>query len=226
MNTERERILARIRSALGRGPLQAAEREAVSERLHSRAPHPLPRWSEPAVDRFSRRALEAAATLATIDGIDALTREVADYLDAHDLPGALRIADEDELTGLQWGRLQTTVGASDGSDRVCLAPAFAGIAETGTLVLLSSRGSPTTLNFLAEHHLVVVHESRILPHPEDLWSELRELAGGLPRTVNLITGPSRTADIEQTIQIGAHGPRHLHVILIRSAPGSRPVADS
>ena len=51
---------------------------------------------------------------------------------------------------------------------------------------------------------------------EDAWDRLRaaEGEGRLPRTVNFITGPSRTGDIEQTIQMGAHGPRRLHVILV------------
>jgi L-lactate dehydrogenase complex protein LldG len=40
----------------------------------------------------------------------------------------------------------------------------------------------------------------------------------LPRTVNLITGPSRTGDIEQRIQLGAHGPRRLHIVLVEDAP--------
>lgn len=226
MNTERERILARIRSALGRGPLQSAERQAVEQRLHSRAPHPLPHWSGSNRDRFSQRLRAAAATLSEIDAIDALTGEVGRYLDEHGLPAALRLADEEELTTLPWGPVRTATGPSNGTDRVCLSLAFAGIAETGTLALLSSPRTPTTLNFLSEHHLVVLHEQRILRHPEELWSELRSRPAGLPRAVNLVTGPSRTADIEQTIQIGAHGPRHLHVILIRSAPDNRPEADS
>ena len=48
----------------------------------------------------------------------------------------------------------------------------------------------------------------------DLWARLRMESRGMPRALNLITGPSRTADVEQTIQLGAHGPRSVHVILL------------
>ncbi len=95
-----------------------------------------------------------------------------------------------------------------------MTAAFAGIAETGTLVLLSDAQSPTTLNFLPDVHVVVLRREQIVRRIEDVWQRLRDEVAGMPRTVNFITGPSRTADIEQTIQLGAHGPRSLHVILI------------
>jgi L-lactate dehydrogenase complex protein LldG len=223
---ERERILSRIRNALGRGPLQAAEREALAQRLQTRAPHPLPHWSEDHLSRFRARAAGATATLAVINSLDALVPEVARYLSGHGLPAELRLADNPQLRGLPWEPVHVATGAGADADRVCLVPAYAGIAESGTVVLLSSRASPTTLNFLPEHHLVVLHTQRILPRMEDLWRELRALPQGMPRTVNLITGPSRTADIEQTIQLGAHGPRHLHLILVRTASGTRPADGS
>jgi L-lactate dehydrogenase complex protein LldG len=99
-------------------------------------------------------------------------------------------------------------------DRIAVTGAFAGIAETGTLVLLSSPGSPTTLNFLPDVHIAVLRREQIVTHIEDVWTRLRAQSKAMPRTVNMITGPSRTADIEQTIQLGAHGPRSLHVILV------------
>lgn len=103
-----------------------------------------------------------------------------------------------------------------GEDRVALTPALAGVAETGTLVLESGADKPTALNFLPEHHVVALRASELVASPEDVWDRLREAASGgpLPRTVNLITGPSRTGDIELTIHLGAHGPRALHVLLI------------
>ena len=93
---------------------------------------------------------------------------------------------------------------------------FAAIAETGTLVLLSGAHSPTTLNFLPDVHIVIVRRQQIVTHIEDVWRRTRSELEEMPRTVNLITGPSRTADIEQTIQLGAHGPRSLHVIVVEN----------
>ncbi|MEE9300922.1 MAG: lactate utilization protein, partial [Alphaproteobacteria bacterium] len=104
--------------------------------------------------------------------------------------------------------------------------AFAGIAETGTCMLISGPQSPTTLNFLVDTHIIVLWTRQIVGSYEDALARLRETAVGrergarswMPRTVNLITGPSRSADIEQTIQMGAHGPRRLHILLIDGAP--------
>ena len=93
--------------------------------------------------------------------------------------------------------------------------AFAGIAETGSVMLLSGPGSPTTLNFLPEDHIVVLRESRIVPHLEDAWAMLRAERESMPRTVNLICGPSKTGDIELVILEGAHGPRRLRVVVVQ-----------
>ena len=97
-----------------------------------------------------------------------------------------------------------------------MSHAFAAVAETGTLVLISGADNPTTLNFLPDVHIVVVDASDIAPDFETVMARLRERfgAGVMPRTVNMITGPSRSADIEQTLILGAHGPRKLHVIVV------------
>ena len=64
------------------------------------------------------------------------------------------------------------------------------------------------------HHIVVLRASDIVAYSEDVWAKLRNELGSMPRTVNFITGPSRTGDVEQMLQLGAHGPRCLHVLLI------------
>jgi len=86
-------------------------------------------------------------------------------------------------------------------------------------MLTSGAERPTTLNFLPETHIVVLQARDIAGCYEDAWDRLRASQAGeaLPRTVNLITGPSRTADIEQTIQLGAHGPRRLCIVLVDDA---------
>ncbi|MDH3695375.1 MAG: lactate utilization protein, partial [Gammaproteobacteria bacterium] len=98
-------------------------------------------------------------------------------------------------------------------DTAALSSAYAAVAENGTLVLLSDKATPTSHNFLPDDHLVVVQVPKVFRYLEDVWEELRT-GRGIPRAVNLITGPSKTADVEQTIQYGAHGPRRLHVILV------------
>ncbi len=93
--------------------------------------------------------------------------------------------------------------------------AIAGIAETGTLLMHSGKNRPTGLNFLSSHHVSVLKYSHIVATMEIAWSRLRTHYhdGLIPRSINLITGPSRTGDIEQTIEIGAHGPLEMTVII-------------
>ena len=76
---------------------------------------------------------------------------------------------------------------------------------------------PVTLNLLPDTHIVVLREGDIVGGYEDVWARLRARYGKdrMPRTVNTITGPSRTGDIEQTIELGAHGPRRMHIVVVR-----------
>ena len=116
-------------------------------------------------------------------------------------------------------RSTSTKGRAQAEDRVGLSHAFAGIAETGTLALVSGPDNPTTLNFLPETHIVVVEAQTIVGDYEAFWAKLRAAygEGTMPRTVNFITGPSRSADIEQTLLLGAHGPRTLHILIVDAA---------
>jgi L-lactate dehydrogenase complex protein LldG len=94
--------------------------------------------------------------------------------------------------------------------------AFAGVAETGTLIMASGPDNPTTLNFLPDTHIVVVDAKDIVGDYETVWARLRDKFGtdALPRAINMITGPSRSADIAQILILGAHGPRRLHVLIV------------
>ena len=78
----------------------------------------------------------------------------------------------------------------------------------------SSPQRPVTLNLLADTEIVVLRESTIVGAYEEAWDRVRAEIGAMPRNVMLVTGPSRSADIEQTLELGAHGPRRLHVVLV------------
>jgi L-lactate dehydrogenase complex protein LldG len=123
------------------------------------------------------------------------------------------------LAALPWQAeksLQILHGPSAGNDEVGLSHAFGGVAETGTLVLASGPDNPTTLNFLPEHHIVVLDAADVAGDLETVLGRLRDAfgSGNLPRTVNLISGPSRSGDIDMKIILGAHGPRALHIIVV------------
>jgi L-lactate dehydrogenase complex protein LldG len=95
--------------------------------------------------------------------------------------------------------------------------AFGAIAESGTLAMVSGAENPSTLNFLPDNHIIVVSAKDIAGDYESVWNRVRFAygKGSMPRTVNWITGPSRSGDIEQTLLLGAHGPRRLHVVVVR-----------
>ena len=91
---------------------------------------------------------------------------------------------------------------------------FCAIAETGTLMLVSGAATPSSVSLLPETHVAVVRCERILTGMEETWSLLRAELGSMPRAVNFVSGPSRTADIEQTLVLGAHGPYRVHIVLV------------
>jgi L-lactate dehydrogenase complex protein LldG len=219
MSAARDQILATIRRARG-GNGDASYHAAAEQRLERKARGTIPARVDHApaalVDLFVEQVLALSATVDRVASPHAVPAAVAEYLARDNLPATLRAAPSPEIEAIPWQdrpALTETYGRSDGHDEVGLTPAFAAIAETGTLMLRSGPDHPTTLNFLPDTHIVVLRASRVVGPYEEGWTRLRA-AGAMPRTVNFVSGPSRTADIEQTIQLGAHGPRRLHIVLI------------
>ena len=171
------------------------------------------------VDLFARMVEAASGTTTRVGAAADIPAAVADLLRGLNLPLRVRHGDDPRLTALPWRNapaLEVSRGPSDGHDLAAVSHAFAAVAETGTLVLTSGPDNPTTLNFLPDVHVVVVEAPAVAADFETVMEKLRERygVGTLPRTVNMITGPSRSADIEQTLILGAHGPRKLHVIVV------------
>ena len=224
MTAAREQVLTALRRSLRRGGQGDGEARAATERRLTEHPRNLipARAQLPPAERLAlleKMLVQLAATVERVTGPAAVPGAVADYLKAENLPAQLRMAPDPELEALPWTDhplLEVTTGPAREPDPVSVTGALAGIAETGTLMLHSGPAGPTTLNFLPETHIVVLPARRVVAAYEDGWDLLRQGLGDglLPRTVNFITGPSRTGDIEQTIQLGAHGPRRLHVILV------------
>jgi len=216
-------MLAALRRGLGRGPLDRAAAAPLEARL---ATHPrnlvprralLPHGQQVAL--FVEMAGRAAATIDRRASLAEVPAAVADFLAAQNLPARIKLAPDPALAALPWSErtlLEVETGIAAASDTASVTAAFAGVAETGTLMLLSGPQSPTTLNFLPDNHIVVLRAEQVVGPFEDAWDRLRaaQAQGAMPRTVNLITGPSRSADIEQQLQMGAHGPRRLHIILV------------
>ena len=209
----RQRMLDRVRNALGRQP--GFDSSAAPERgVELAGPVPRPLWTESPEARVTARREKAAATWSEVSAPDAIPRAVAAVVEADSL--RLNVAADPLLEGLSWpSGWEVRSGVEDARNAdAALSVAAAGLAETGSLVLASGPRSPTSLNFLPDLHLVVLRRQDMVDYMEEAWTRLLSSGGKPPRTVNVITGPSRTADVEQTIQLGAHGPRRLHVLLL------------
>jgi L-lactate dehydrogenase complex protein LldG len=220
----RDAILSKVRGQLTRhGGDKAARATAVAERLRTAPKGVIPaRGQLPDVERvalFSGMAEKLAATIEHAASYEVVPEAVATYLRQRNLPASLRMGDDIKLAEMPWEAqraLQLRRGASDGNDEVGLSHATAAIAETGTLVMVSGKDNPTTINFLPEHHIVVVDAGDIAGDLEAVLAKVRGKfgKGKMPRTLNLISGPSRSGDVEQKIILGAHGPRALHIIVV------------
>ncbi len=216
MGNNREGVLANIRAALNRaGPLPETVASTLQARLSRPKRNIQPAIGADPVAHFIEKLQSVSGRITRVASIDKVADVVAGHLQSFELGDAIVVAPDPSLDGIPWSnRLSVERRASAGADLVTVTGAYAAVAETGSVVLLSSAESPTTLNFLPDDHLVMVRESQIVAHIDDVWTRMRKDKRAMPRTVNFITGPSKTADVEQTIQEGAHGPRRLHVILV------------
>jgi L-lactate dehydrogenase complex protein LldG len=221
--TARDTLFASIRKSLGVTGDEAARRAAVADRLkqHPRGVIPA-RGQLPAAERvrlFCQMVEAAAGSAEILKSADDVPAAVAALLRQHNLPLQVRHGDDARLAALPWSKeraLEVSTGPSDGHQLASVSHAFAGVAETGTLVMASGPDNPTTLNFLPDTHIVVVDAKDIAGDYETVWQRVRDIFGieSLPRAINMITGPSRSADIAQILILGAHGPRRLHVLVV------------
>ena len=222
MPTARDDIFATIRRSLGVAGSEQIRREIVADRLQ-RAPRGVipERGRGDGPERlatFRREAEAAFATVAEVGPRADVPGAVADYRRSHNLPATVRMGADPRFAKMPWSEtaLEVSQGRSEGADLNAVSHAFGGVAETGTLVMVSGPESPSTLNFLPDNHIVVLAAKDIAGDYETVFARVRDTygKGEMPRTVNFITGPSRSADIEQTLLLGAHGPRRLHIVIV------------
>ena len=233
--SSREGILNAIRRGLKRGPLPADQRAMLDGRLATHPRHLIParsRVSRPEqIALFVRNLEKEFATVERVPDAESVPAAVADYLAAQNLAPRFAMAPHPELTSLPWDTrpmLEFEARRARGDDAVSVQHAWAGVAETGTMLFPSDPARPTTLNLLPETEIAVIRASAIVGAYEEAWDRLRAERGGaepsggfMPRNIMFVTGPSRSADIEQTLELGAHGPRRLHVVLVEDEPAAR-----
>ena len=85
------------------------------------------------------------------------------------------------------------------------------LADPGSVVIAASPDEPRARSLLPEIHLTIVAEDRVLPGLPEL---LERVGADLPSSLAIVSGPSRSADIEQVLALGVHGPREEHVVIV------------
>jgi len=230
----RDAILGAIRRGLRRGPLPADQRAMLDGRLATHPRHLVPARARGTraerIALFLRNVEKEFGTVERVPDPAHVPAAVADYLAAQNLAPRFVLAPHPELAALPWSTrpmLEHEARRARPDDAVSVQHAWAGVAETGTLLFPSGPTRPTTLNLLPETEIAILRASDIVGAYEEALDRLRaeragaEPSGGfMPRNLMLVTGPSRSADIEQTLELGAHGPRRLHVILIEDEPAA------
>jgi hypothetical protein len=218
----RDRILTRIRRGAEDAALPGTDRRigiaawlATAGTQTAPIPASAQVQGEARIQQFTDKLTGADATWSKLPDMAALPAALADALRARNLPAAVRMGGDPDLAALDWAGLDASHGIGRLDEPATLSRARCASAETGTLALFSGPDNPVTLTFLGETHFVAIRASEIEGGLDDVWTHLR--ASGLdPRTVNLVTGPSRSGDIGQTLQLGAHGPVALHVFVIET----------
>jgi L-lactate dehydrogenase complex protein LldG len=230
----RDAIIGAIQRGLKRGPLPPDQKAMLTARLAAHARHLIPARGN--LDRAGRISLFSEyverefGTVARLASLADVPGAITSYLARQNLAPALVASPHPDLQKIPFDTaplLKIRFGLCSPTDAVSLQHAFAGIAETGTLVLPSGPKTPTSNNLLPDNAIVVLQADRILPCYEDAFDLLRAAESPksrgkaksaeqnfMPRNIMLVTGPSRSADIEQTLELGAHGPRRLHVLII------------
>lgn len=222
--SSRDKIMAKVRTGLGVRPGDARRREGVEQRLAGHERHLIPSRAAAKSDAervaILRRWLEAASAHVIEAASEAqVPGAIAGYLREHNQPARVRTGDDALLAGLPWATEPTLTierGRAQPSDTAGVTHALAAVAESGTVVVASGAANPVTLSFLPETNIVVVRRADVVGPLEDALAMARSAAGthAMPRTLNMISGPSRSADIGGVPVLGAHGPRRLCVIVV------------
>jgi len=208
----RDKILGRIRDAQARAR-SGMQTETIASHLANHPRGPRPSSIDNLVEHFKERALKLSSDVLEANAVREVPALLARYLSERKLP--MRGVCWPSLSDLPWSAagLDMQSRPAKNQDLVGVTGAFCAIAETGTLMMLSGAETPATTSLLPETHVAVLDPKRIVATMEDAWDLMRKNYKQPPRAVNFISGPSRTADIEQTVTLGAHGPYRVLVIL-------------
>ena len=229
--SQREQVLRTIRAALATSGAQASSRAnaavEVARRLSAPARHTPVSVGKDPLQRLLKEMDDvqiAVTRLQTRADIPHAVEQCLSDFGTHAEQGV--VVASAELDDIDWPADVLRGGARDAlevgrqrggsSELTSVTACLCAVAETGSVVCKSAPSHAATLNFLPDNHIVVLHVDQVVAQIDDVWQRLRELSVQ-PRAVNFLTGPSRTADIEQTLELGAHGPRRMQVLLVAAS---------
>ncbi len=218
----RDAVLARVKQALGATGDRATANADAERYITGHAQGPRPAMPVDLLAKFMARATDMQSTVERVADVTQIPAAVARYVNALELPPSLASQKSHkgvcwpEFEGLDWKGASLVIEARPtiGNDRLGITGTFCAIAETGTLVVLSGANAPTATTLLPDTHIAVVRADRIVSGMEEAFALIRKERGKLPRAINMISGPSRTGDVEQTIVLGAHGPFRVHIVVV------------
>ena len=159
---------------------------------------------------FAERAAAIHAEVRILGSAADIPAAIAEILRGKNLPAEIHVAPNTEAPDLGSLAIKRT---PPGPDDAALTTAPFAIAETGTLAYPASAANPASWHFRPGLEIAVLKVSDIVPHMENVIARIK--AKGLPHTINFVSGPSRTGDIEQTLELGAHGPKALAILIVR-----------
>ena len=219
----RDAVLARVRAALDRRGDDAKAQAAANAYIAAHRQGPRPAIDFDLVARFVTRAGDMESTVERVATLDDVAPAIGRYVLSLDAKGMDPEQDPHagvcwpEFGWLNWKAAGISIESRPtvGHDALGVTGCYCAIAETGTLVFVTGAEWPTGTFLLPETHIAIVRADQVVGAMEDAFTRIRaDRASAWPRAINFVSGPSRTGDIEQTIVLGAHGPRRLHVVLV------------
>lgn len=212
----RNAVLKRVREALEVVPQhRAAARQSAEAYLRRNPLGPRPVFAQAVVQRFITWSLKQGSTVDRVADAHAIPAAVARYCDQIGVPR--EVVTWPAYAALDWASagVRCESRPTQGQDKTSVTAVTAAVAETGTILITPSPTQHTAHVLLPDNHIAIVPTAQIVATMEEAIAYARSQHGGdLPRALNFISGPSRTADIAQTLVIGAHGPIRVHVIVL------------
>lgn len=218
MNISKNNILSRIKKNIKSNNTNT---EALHKNLKNPKPNLIPKRAilnkDGLLDIFKNNAENVSSTVKVVRDLDEIPEEISKFLTLNNLESKITVLPDKDLDNINWDKaptLNVEKKFAGKNDETVLTSSFMAIAETGTIVQLSGPQNPITSHFLPDNYIVFLRASRITSAIEGVFSELRKKYNTIPRTLTMISGPSRTGDIALKMEMGAHGPRKVHLLII------------